>query len=144
MSMQPGSALTRTIPGEVITPDAVLDPASVPAHAFFNVMRDLVHRAVYHTELEKNAALDVVDTFERRFIPVQDRKYVVLETDMAGREDVSQRVPPRGGHAPLPSNVPVIDYARLAAAIVAAQSQRDNRPATTDPTLFFLTIRRPP
>jgi hypothetical protein len=122
MSTPAGALAPHTIPGEIVTPDAVLDPKSIPAHDFFNVMRDIVHRTTYHHESEKNAALDAVDAFESRFVPVQDRKYVQLETDYAGREDVSQRTPPQVGTLPVPAG-PAIDYNRLAAAIVAMQQQ---------------------
>lgn len=130
MSTPAGALAPHTIPGEVVTPDAVLDPKSVPAHNFFNVLRDLVHRTTYHDEGQKHAALDALDAFEQRFVPVQDRKYVVLDTDYAGREDVSKRIPPQVGTTPVPVAGPAIDYNRLAAAIVAMQQQAAAESAT--------------
>lgn len=135
--MQPGQ-LASIIPGQVITPDAVLDPMSMAAHAFCNVVRDLVFRSpVYHTESDRHAALDAVDAFERRMVPSQDRQHVLSEDDPAPREDVSQRVPPRVGAMPVPVG-PAIDYAALAKALVAAQqaaqeNAQANPPAPVQP-----------
>jgi hypothetical protein len=123
MSTSTGAVAPHTIPGEIVTPDAVLDPKSVPAHNFFNVMRDLIGMTPYHTEGQKNKALDAVDAFENRFVPVQDRQHVLTETDPAGREDVSLRPVPANSGFPAPVAGPAIDYNRLAAAIVAMQQQ---------------------
>ena len=126
MTTQPGGYAPATvIQGEVITPSAVLDPKSMPAHNFAEVIRHLISRVpgVYKAEADMQTALDAVDAFERSFVPMQDRKHVVQETDMAGREDVSKRIPPRTGYAPVPAAGPAIDYNALAKAILAAQQQ---------------------
>lgn len=125
MSTPSGAVAPYTIPGEVVQPDAVLDPQSVPAHNFFNTIRDLVLRAAYHTENEKHAALNAVDAFEHRFIPSQDRRHVVAETDHAGREDVSQRKPPGGAAVVVPPSAPQLDYGMLARAILQAQQEAE-------------------
>lgn len=124
MSTQPG-AVAPFMQGEVVTPSAVIDPQSFAGHDFLNVIRDLIHRAAFHTEGDKNSALDAVDAFEKRFIPSQDQKHVVAEGELAGREDVSQRKPPQTGGAPVPVNVPQIDYNALARALMAAQREAE-------------------
>lgn len=125
MSMQPGGYAPAVIQGEVISPAAVLDPKSMPAHNFAEVLRHLITKVpgVYKVEADMLRALDAVDAFERSMVPQQDRRHVVQETDMAGREDVSKRVPPMVGTAPVPAAGPAIDYNALAKAIIAAQQQ---------------------
>jgi hypothetical protein len=116
----PAGALAPTIQGDVVAPSAVVGPLAFPAHNFLNVIRDVIHRGnVYHSEDDLKSALATVDDFERRFIS-NDHQHVVGEDDAAPHEDVSARIPPRGGYAPVPSTAPVIDYNKLAAALMAA------------------------
>lgn len=130
MSNQPG-AMSPYLQGDVITPDRVLDPQSVPAHNFFNTMRDLINKVVYHNESDLHAALDSVDAFEKRYIG-GDHAHVVQEGEAAGREDVTQRK----GHNSvpvMPSNVPQIDYGMLARAMI--QAQRDAEAEANTPAI---------
>jgi len=150
MSIQPGGPAYNApvIPGQVITPAAVLDPVSMPAHAFCNVIRDLISKvpAVYASETAKHAAMDAVDAFEKRLVPLQDRIYVVSEADPAGREDVTKRIAPQTGYAPVPVG-PQIDYAQLAQAILAAQraAMEEMQPAPSpDPSPAPVQPVRPP
>lgn len=117
------------VPATVVSASAIIDPLVKPAHAFFDVVRELVHRIGYHNEADLSAALDVVDTFEKRYLR-ENHQHVVSDDNLAAREDVTQRVPPRGGTYNPPVNIPQIDYAQLAQAILAAQKQaeRDSLP----------------
>jgi hypothetical protein len=108
----------------VVTPTAIVDAHSTAAHDFFNVVRDLVKGArVYFDESTLGQALNVVDTFERRYIKPEMHRLVTKDTDDAKREDVTERIPPRTGYAPVPAAAPQIDYNLLARAIIQAQAE---------------------
>jgi hypothetical protein len=123
----PSGVVAPVVPGTIIQPDAVLDPVSVPAHAFFSMLRNVVKQlpGVFKNEADLHAALDAIDGYENRVVPYQDRQYTVTESDHAGREDVSQRIPPQvGGGIPAVAG-PQIDYARLAQALITAQKEAE-------------------
>jgi hypothetical protein len=115
--------------GSVIEPDHISAPGSFATRDFLNVVRDLLHRVTYHEEAERQRALTAVDAFERISIPAADRDHVVAEGDRAPVEDVTQRKAPNS-NLPLAAVGQNIDYARLAAAIVAAQAQAAQTPGT--------------
>lgn len=106
--------------GEVVEPSHVSAPHSYAAHDFFNTIRDLLHQAKFHNEQQLLNALSTVDGYEKH-VTGPDARYVVSDGDRAAMEDVGLRIPPTAG---LPQLAPAqqIDYARLAAAIVAAQA----------------------
>lgn len=106
--------------GSVVEPSHVSQPHSYDAHDFFSTVRDLIHKAGYHNENDLQAALRTVDNYEKHVVK-GDGPYVLSEGDRAAYEDVTLRTPPTAG---LPQLAPAqqIDYARLAAAIVAAQA----------------------
>jgi hypothetical protein len=106
--------------GSVVEVSHVSQPHSYAARDFFNTIRDLLHKIGYHNESELLSALDTVAGYERH-VTGRDAAYVVSEADRAPVEDVSQRVAPASG-LPLLAPAQQIDYARLAAAIVAAQA----------------------
>lgn len=116
-------AVTQYVPalqGEVLTPDAVVDPIAFPAHDFFNVIKDVIHRAsVFHDEDDLKKAMNAVDVFEKRFLK-NDHQHVTSEDDRAPHEDVSQRIPPQTGAVTVPAGAPAIDYNKLAQALMAA------------------------
>lgn len=105
--------------GNVIEPAHISQAHSFPARDFFNVIRDVVHKSLYHNENDRLAALSAIDGYEKHVIPAADQAYVVGESDRAPVEDVTLRKP---ATAPLAAAGQAIDYARLAAAIVAAQA----------------------
>lgn len=120
MSTPAGAPAPYTIPGELVTPAAIVGPLAFPAHAFLNTMRQVISKsAVFHSEDELNAALQSVTNYEKAILK-NDHQHVLSEEDHAPREDVSKRIPPRGSYAPVPTGAPAIDYNRLAAALMAA------------------------
>ena len=129
--------------GNVLEPAHISQPVSYPAHDFFNLVRTLVHKAGFHTEAEVLKALEAVTAFEKHIVPAVDQRHVLAETDHAPVEDVSQRVPPRNG---LPAVAPgaQIDYARLAAAIVAAQNAQAEAAANAAPSEVHVVTDAPP
>lgn len=118
MSTPAGALAPTVIPGEVITPAAVVGPQAFPTHAFLNVVRDLIHGHVYHNEEDLKAALETVNVYEKRLLQ-SDHQHVLSEDDPAPHEDVTQRIPPRGAAPVVPAG-PAIDYNKLAAALMAA------------------------
>jgi hypothetical protein len=137
----PGGAVTpyptSTIQGDVVQPAAVVDPVSFAAHDFFGLIKELVHKAGFHTEEQVLSAMRVVDAYEKRVVPAKDQRHVVSETDRAGVEDVSLRKGPQVGMTVAAQGQP-IDYARLAAAIVAAQ--RDQAAQSQAPAQVITTV----
>jgi hypothetical protein len=110
------------IPGSVVEPSHVSQPHSYAARDFFNTMRDLVLKVPgFHNESDVQKALATIDGYEKH-VTGADQAYVVSESDRAPVEDVSLRVPPQAG-LPVLAPAQAIDYARLAAAIVAAGQQ---------------------
>lgn len=112
----------NTVQGEVIQPSHATRGVSAPAHAFFNVLRDILTRGnVYHAEDQIKAGLDAVDAYENQVVPQGDRPHVVQEGDRASLEDVTLRRAPGGPVIPAtPAGAPAIDYHQLAAALVQA------------------------
>jgi hypothetical protein len=113
-------AVYQGIQGTVVPAPHVSAPHSYAARDFFETIRDLIHRAGFHNESEVQSAISAVDGYEKHVIG-GDLPHVASETDRAPVEDVTLRVPLQPG---LPAVAPAqaIDYARLAAAIVAAQA----------------------
>jgi hypothetical protein len=139
-----GMSQPLAIQGNVVEPSHISQPHSFAAHDFFNTVRDLVHRTPYHNESERDAALNSIGSYEKH-VTGSDAAYVLDEGDRAPVEDVSQRRPPSG----LPSTVApgaTIDYAKLAAAIVAAQqaqAQAQQQAAVTPPVTDVTSGMRP-
>lgn len=120
MSTPAGALAPTTIPGEVVTPAAVVGPLAFPAHDFLATVKTLIHRSgAFHNEDDLKDALASVDNYERAVLK-SDHQHVVSEGDAAPHEDVTMREAPRTGSVPVPSNAPQIDYSRLAQALMAA------------------------
>lgn len=108
--------------GRIVEPSGHIAPLSASAHDFLNVMRALIHRHPWHHENQKLEALNAVAAFEKHFVPPNDLRNLASENDHAPIEDVSQRIPPQTGLAPVVAPSQNIDYDALAAAIVRAQA----------------------
>lgn len=119
---------------EVIQPTRIAAAHASSAHAFFNVIRDILHKSGYHTEGELLAALDAIAQYELKVVTPGDLQQVSSENDRAAVEDVSKRIPPQSGIGMLPVLSPApIDYDKLAAALVRAQAAaaQENQQTTT-------------
>lgn len=111
-----GSSGVTQVAGDV-TPSRVAAADAAPAHAYFNVIREILHKIGYHTEGELLSALNAVHAYERKQVSAGDLRQVSSENDRAAIEDVSKRVAP-GGALPNPVRTPEpIDYNQLAAAL---------------------------
>lgn len=120
--------------GEVIEPSHVSEGVSFPAHDFFNVLRHLVlNGSAYRDQGSQHAALDAIDGYEAHVVPKNDQRHVTSESDLAGREDVTQRQPAQPGGIPVPASpTGPIDYDKLARALVAAQQSHQAQTASTE------------
>jgi hypothetical protein len=117
--------------GSVVQPDYVSQPHSFAAHDFFNTLRKLVHMSTLHNEADVAAALATIDGYEKHVVGAADLARVISENDRAPVEDVSQR---KAASGELPTAVSgSIDYARLAAAIVAAQQAQSQQATAPQP-----------
>lgn len=123
------SDLSPVIPGQVVNPvnptSVTQSAASGPAHEFFGVIKRLVNLAGFHNQSDVQNALSAVDAYEKHVVPPGDFRAIDTEGDPAPVEDVSKRTPPVPPTVTQVSQGQSIDYARLAAAIVAAQKSQE-------------------
>lgn len=124
--------VSPVIPGQVVNPTAVTQSgASGPAHEFFGVIKQLIHFAGFHNQQDVINAVNAVDAYEKHVVPPSDLRAVNTEGEPAPVEDVSQRRPPTpAGVIAAQAPGQQIDYAKLAAAIVAAQAQQEGNPTS--------------
>lgn len=115
------------IEGTIVrNPNDVVPAGDLKAHAFFNVIRELLTVSnFYHSEGALGAAVTAVTEFEKHILE-GDHRSVLQEHDIAPREDVSKRIAPQVGTGAqlVPTAGAGLDYNRLAAAIVALQQQQ--------------------
>jgi len=119
--------------GTIVEPTNVSSAQDNLGHQFVSVIRHLVlHSGAYHNETDQTAHLATLARYEAN----AHGGALLSEDDHAPREDVSERVPPRGqGVAMVPQAAPAaIDYDLLARAIVAVQNQQaaNNDPPAKD------------
>lgn len=112
------------VAGEVITPRpaATANAQQSAVYKFGELMKGVLHRSVgvFHNEADLLDALNIVDAFVKTFVPASVANVLSTGEQMAPREDVSLRIPPNQGHAPVPA-APGLDYDKLAAAILRVQ-----------------------
>lgn len=136
MTTQPGAEVAsqgsgQVIQGAVLRPgtNQVIKPESTAAHAFFEVLKDIVRKgSFYHSEQQVHDAVAAIDNYRRHVVDPGDQKRVLREEDAGAVEDVRLRKPPAGQGGPAPVAGPAIDYAALAAAIVAQQQAQASQP----------------
>lgn len=125
MTTDPGVLTPTSVNSPAISGTNVNGPLPGIFHNFANVIRDLLAAHVFPNENAKLSAMRAVDAFEKANVPVN--AFLNREGDRAPVEDVSKRVPPGGNVAVvLPQSTPAIDYDRLAAALMAAQTSSQN------------------
>jgi hypothetical protein len=115
--------------GVIVEPTNVASAQDSLGHQFVSVIRHLVlNSGAYHNETDQTAHLATLARYEN----AAHGGAFTSEDDHAPREDVSERVPPRGqGVAVVPQAAPAaIDYEQLARAIVAVQNQQAGKTDT--------------
>jgi hypothetical protein len=119
------------VQGSVIQPSAMAGPVASAIFGLAQVLKDVIHNGrVYHSENDVLAALDSVDQFVHAFVKPSEEPALVTGTERAPVEDVSLRTPPPGMTGMVPAG-PVIDYDKLAMALVRAQMAAQQPPVTT-------------
>jgi hypothetical protein len=131
MSQPTGAVEPRTtsqpVQGSVITPTGSIAAASVTAHDFFNVLRQVVTASpAFTSEADLLKAVTALTSHEKQTVAQSDQRQVLRETDLAPVEDVSKRVAANNGLPAPVATGPAIDYGKLAQAIVAAQQEQAN------------------
>lgn len=110
--------------GQVVTPSAIAGPVGSAVFAIGQVLKDIIHNSgSYRNENDVLAALGAVDSLVNAFLKDSERPAVATGEERAPIEDVSLRKPPPGYTVPGPVVNQVIDYDKLAAAIVRMQMQ---------------------
>jgi hypothetical protein len=119
----------QVLAGKVSRPDRPVNPSAIAqqvpsaAYGIAQVLKDLIHSSrAYHSENQVLEAYKAVETFMKAFIPASALPALLTGDERAPIEDVSKRIPPSGVAFSVPTNVPVIDYDKLALAMVRAQA----------------------
>jgi anionic cell wall polymer biosynthesis LytR-Cps2A-Psr (LCP) family protein len=123
----PGTAVVSYSPGSapaerpIVEPSAVSSPKSNAVFQLGEVLKTVLHKTLaFSNENDLDAAVNTVDSFVKTFIPVAEMPAIFMEGARAIKEDVTQRIPPGGAMANVVSG-PVLDYSKLAQAILAEQ-----------------------
>jgi len=120
MTEQSGAVSPYTNGGTVVSPSAVSSAKSAAVFNLGEMLKTVVHKMPsLHTEAEVDNAVNVIDAFVRAFVPNSEMVALRTGEERAAKEDVSLRVPPGG--VPTVVSGPVLDYAKLAQAILAEQ-----------------------
>lgn len=119
------STPTLAIQGEVVQPSAVASPQAAAAFNLGQVLKEIIHAipAAFSSENQVLAAFTAIDDFIKAFVTRSALPALADGTQRAPMEDVSKRIPPAGTAFSVPTNIPAIDYDKLAAAMVRAQAQ---------------------
>lgn len=130
MTTPPGASVAPLQVQAGITPTDMINPRSLSAHRFLNVLKDVTRASgAYAVEQDLHDALAHIDAYGKHVIDPADHHKVRSEEDAAPVEDVRLRVAPGAIRAmPVPAGGP-IDYQALAAAIVAHQRAAANAEA---------------
>lgn len=120
----PGAALAPYNQGstDVLTPSAVSSPKTSAIMQLGEVLKTVLHKSVgvFHSENDLDAAVNIVDDFVRAMLGSADTSAVMTDAFRAAKEDVTMRTPPGGAVANVVTG-PVLDYSKLAQAILAEQ-----------------------
>jgi|SRR5215831_8194861 hypothetical protein len=121
----PTAQVARKGPADVdkpVEPTAMANGETVAKHGVGEILKTLVHHSLaFPTEDSTNAAFLAVDKW------VGDTAGMDTDNARAPIEDVSQRIPPGGVTPTSVVQGPVIDYNKLAQAILAAQKEADKK-----------------
>ena len=87
-------------------------------------MKTVFHNTpAFSSENDLDNAINVVDSFVKAFIPGGEMAAIPTDGARAVKEDVTLRTPPGGAVANVVSG-PVLDYSKLAQAIIAEQRKQ--------------------
>lgn len=126
MSTPNGGAVATYTPDNdsVIEPTAMSGPKPAAVHGLGQVILTLIHRTnAFQSEAEQDAATNAVNAYVAAHVSDADLRTFDPGDVRAEKEDVSLRTPPGGAAAAVVAG-PVLDYAKLAQAILAAQKEQ--------------------
>lgn len=127
MSTPDGGAVAPYRPDDdvaTVEPTAISGPKPAAVHGLGEVLMTLIHRTnAFHSEDEQIKADNAVRAYVDAHVSDSDRRTFDPGDTRAAREDVSLRTPPGGAAAAVVAG-PVLDYAKLAQAILAAQKEQ--------------------
>jgi hypothetical protein len=112
--------VTPAVP--VVEPAAVSSAKSGAVFRLGEVLKTVIHNSrSFLSEPDVDAAVNVVDSFVQAFVPGGELAALFTGAERAAKEDVSQRVAP--GMTQQVTGGPVLDYQKLAQAILAEQKR---------------------
>lgn len=110
--------------GNVVQPSATASRSQAAAARLGEVLKEIINRSgAFLTEDGLRLAEQAVTDWVAAMVPGAAMNALDTQDYRAAREDVAQRIPP-GGPPVVITSQPAIDYDKLAAAIIAAQSAR--------------------
>ena len=126
MSMPPGAQVAPYNQGApapaVITPTAVASNRSSAVFQLGQMLKTVIHNSrVFANEADLDNAVNVVDKFVGAFVPGSELPALLTGDERAAKEDVTQRVAPNTSAV---VTGPVLDYTKLAQAILNEQERR--------------------
>ena len=105
----------------VVSPSAVSSPKSNATFALGEILKTVLHKVpAFASENDLDNAINVVDSWVKSSIPSSEVPAIFMDNARAAKEDVTQRTPPGGAVANIVTG-PVLDYSKLAQAILAEQ-----------------------
>ena len=109
-------------PVDVVTPTAVSTAKSSAVFRLGEVLKTVIHNSrSFLSEPDVDTAINVVEDFVSAFVPGGELTALFTGAERAAKEDVSQRVAP--GMTRQVVGGPVLDYQKLAQAILAEQKR---------------------
>jgi hypothetical protein len=121
-SATPPAPVVYDGPPPVVEPSAMSSAKSSAVFRLGQVLKTVIHNSrSFLSENDVDAAISVVDSFVGAFIPGGELAALVTGVERAAKEDVSQRVAP--GMTQQVMGGPVLDYQKLAQAILAEQKR---------------------
>jgi hypothetical protein len=126
------TALPAPYDGGALEPSAIASPLSIATTSVGEIIKNLVqHSQGFHSENQTDAAMSSVDKWVAH--SVGDEASAIDRSEVrAPKEDVSLRVPP-GGYVPATVLAgPILDYTKLAQAILAEQARLQGNKEVTD------------
>lgn len=111
------------VQGRVVSPAATANGSQSAVFGLAQVIKELIHGTpqAFTSEIQALNALTSVDKWVKAHVPVSALNAVRDGTERAEIEDVSKRPAPNGVSYSIPTTAPVIDYDKLAEAMVRAQ-----------------------
>lgn len=110
---------------EPISPTAIASGKSAGTVAFANVLKTVVSALpmAFHSENGVDAAHRAIDSYVNARVPASEMQALLTGDERAAKEDVSLRIPPGGVTSGQVLVGPVLDYGKLARAILAEQQK---------------------